>query len=262
VKPVYKRFDLPVTGPYSKRNELFQEIGKVLEAEIEKLIGSSTIGDDFNFVKGSPEKTWEDLALSLPAGDEKATNTTIDVNLVKDWEFAGPIDALTPVVQFHFLAPMDNYFGELKQAQGSLHLSPDLSFNEVSGNFEVDMSTLTMGSPDLDAEVHKKYIKSKKYPSASFKLIKINHPTKQIEFGEVQQMIGEGELNFLEVLVPVTVKLQVEVVLDEEGELRMIITGSFETTMMDNFGIEGPDGPYPANDTIKFYFNIALRAKK
>jgi hypothetical protein len=60
--------------------------------------------------------------------------------------------------------------------------------------------------------------------------------------------------------VPLTATVEIEPVLSSQGESLLIIRGGFEINLND-FMIDGPDGPVPANHTLLFDVNFTLTPK-
>ncbi|MEM9597803.1 MAG: hypothetical protein AAGD06_26285, partial [Acidobacteriota bacterium] len=47
----------------------------------------------------------------------------------------------------------------------------------------------------------------------------------------------------------------------EDGAPRLRVRASFRIRLEDPFGILGPDGPSPANDTLVFYLDFLMEAE-
>lgn len=259
VKPIFKRMEDAVKGPFAESDQLFKSIGSMIEQEVEKQIVTNTVGDDFNTVTTMEAVSWESIGLSVPSIE---TSNAPTLNIPNKWEYEGPVDQVKPSVQFNFPTPLDNYAGVVQSISGSLIHSDDLSFQNIDMQFEADMSSLTMFNDDFDAEVKRREIRVKKFPYATAQLVQVMHETTPLQIGVLKQIHAEGFLTLMEIEVPIDVKMQLEVIVNENGELRLIAEGTFELTLNDNFGILGPEGPFPQNDTLIFTFNIKLKPKR
>jgi hypothetical protein len=261
IEPIFKRFDNPFAGTWKNWEKVFEEAGKTMQAEVEKQLLSTTHGDGMTPLPiSNPIKSWEDLGLTLPkAPSGNDTKQVVNLTLGTKWTFAGPIEEGTPVVNFSFLAPMDTYAGEVKNLFGDLTLGEGASILEALGKFGIETSSLTMGDPSLDHSVHD-MIAIVDNPKAFFTLQKITsleHP--QLAFGSLTQFVVAGELEFMKINAPLDVTAQIEPVLDENGQARLIVNASFRLRLKEKYGIDGPDGPMPSADTMQFFLNFLLK---
>ena len=63
----------------------------------------------------------------------------------------------------------------------------------------------------------------------------------------------------LGVSVPLSVNAQAEAGSDEDGTPRLDVRATFRLRIGAAFGLKGPDGPAPANDTLEFVARFALK---
>jgi hypothetical protein len=261
IEPIYKRFDKPFEGTWKSWQKVFEEAGKVLQAEVVSQLGSTAKGDGMIPVPTkTPIKSWEDLGFSLPKAPEGASALTpTNVQLGTRWEFAGPVEAGSPMLNFSFMAPLDYYAGEAKTLFGTLEFSAGPNVDQTEGKFGIETQSLTMGDPSLDAHVHE-LIAILEHPKAFFtfeKMMSVEHP--QLAFGALTQFSLRGQLEFMSVKVPLDVTAQMEPVLDENGAARIQVNAAFSLRLKEPFGLDGPDGPQPAKDTMQFLLNFLLK---
>jgi YceI-like domain len=263
IEPIMKRFDNPFEGTFNAWQKVVVEAGAALQAEVAKQLASTTRGDGLLPVPTkTPTKSWEDLGLHLP----KAPSGVVDVAannilIVQDWEYAGPVEPGSPVLSFSFLAPLDNYAGEIKTLFGTLKFGDGPTIDNTVGKFGIETSSLTMGDAGLDSHV-KEMIAMAEHPQAFFTFLKVmSLEQPKIAFGAVTQFVAQGQLDFMGVQAPVDVTTQLEPVLDEQGAVRISVSASFSLHLKDKYNLDGPDGPMPAKDTMQFFLNFLLKPK-
>lgn len=261
IDPIYKRFDKPFEGVWKSWEKVFEEAGKVLQDEVAAQLASTAKGDGMLPIpRSAASKSWDELGLTLPKAPEgAAANTAVQVPLGQKWEFAGPAEAGGSVLNFSFLAPMDYYAGEVKAMFGGMELSGGPSIDQAIGKFGIETGSLTMGDPGLDAHVHE-MIAILEHPKAFFafeKMLSMENP--KLAFGVLTQFAVHGQLEFMSVKVPLDVTAQLEPVLDENGNPRLMVNAAFGLRLKEYFGLDGPDGPQPAADSMQFLLNFLLK---
>ncbi|MEM7036259.1 MAG: YceI family protein [Bacteroidota bacterium] len=261
IVPVFRRFDAPLEGTWRGYKKAFAQAGKEMEAEMLKQLASVEKGDGLLPVMPDAGKNWADLGLNLPEPPANAAATAVDPNmkLAQKWTVDGPVEAGVPLINFHFLAPVDYYAGEITEMEGRLELGPKASVANALGKFTVPMEALTMGDESLDHSVHN-IIAIADHPKASFTFQKMNFVEQEnLTFGMMTQFSVKGEMDFYGVKAPIDVAAQMEPVLNEAGEPRLQVYATFELRLKERYDIDGPDGPDPAKDTMKFYLNFLLK---
>ncbi len=261
IEPIMKRFEKPFEGTFASWEKVMEEAGKELQAEVFKQLASTTRGDGLVPVSSNlTVKSWEALGLNLPkAPAGGASNVATDVKLGTRWEFAGPVEPGAPVLNFSFLAPVDNYAGEIKVLFGALQLSEGPSIENATGKFGIETASLTMGDAGLNSHV-KEMIAVLEHPKAYFtfaKMLSMEQP--RLAFGTLTQFALRGELDFMGVTAPIDVTAQMEPVLDEQGAARLQVYASFSLRLKEKYKLDGPDGPAPSNDTMQFFLNFLLK---
>jgi hypothetical protein len=69
--------------------------------------------------------------------------------------------------------------------------------------------------------------------------------------------VVEGTLHLKGKKAAKSINVEIEPVLSENGEPRLLLRGAFRITLSD-FDIEGADGPYPARDILLFDLNLVF----
>ena len=237
---------------------LFEKAVKTLELEVFKALNSSEIGDAVSFISDKTAvKTWDELSLKLPTAIKKVATplNAANVEIPKNWNYAGALDNETPVLQFRFVPPLNRYVGEVKKMKGALKMSDYQTI--TSGYFEATMNSLTMGSEDFDHKVLEKYIKVQNYPDAKFSFKNVVLP-KKLKVGEVVEMPITGQFIFMKKEKTLTVNAKFTPVLDDNGKPQMDISVQFGLNITDGYGIQGPDGPEDARKNMAFFMNFKL----
>ena len=208
----------------------------------------STIGDAVTPISAEVASgQWDDFGLKLPAAPALATEGATEVRFPEKWAFAGPVDEDTPALQFHFKAPLDRYAGEVRQLKGQMQMDP--ANGQMNGRFEVATQSLTMGMPDLDIKVLKKYIKAFRYPKSSFEF-QLGADASALSLGQVVNRTVPGTFELMNKRKPITVNASFSPTLDDEGQALLLVQAGFEMNITNDFGIDGPDGPSPAKETV------------
>ena len=250
IEAVDQNFDKPLQIAFSKRMELFIKLGQEIQLNINNQLKASKIGDAYTPLSlDIPTTNWEQLGLPLPKAAIKLTALEIPEDLIikENWEFAGPIKEDLPALQFRFQAPLDRYAGEVKTLKGSFSLNEAKQI--VGGYFEAETQSMTMGMESLDQKVLKSYLKAKKYPVSSFKFEKIA-PHTALTWGLTTEVNIEGTFKLLKYKRATKVKALLTPMLDQAGNPQILAQVSFDLNIIDDFGIEGPDGPDPARKML------------
>lgn len=263
IEPLFKRFDQPFEGTFKAWQKVVEAAGQALQDEVFKQLGSIAKGDGMVPVPSkTPAKTWEELGLDLPKAPEGGAGVTAaTVPLGRRWEFAGPVEPTTPVLNFNFLAPLDYYAGEVKTVFGELEFSDGPLLDNTLGKFGIETNSLTMGDPSLDHHVQE-MIAIAEYPQATFTFEQITSLEQpKLAFGALTQFAVRGTLSFLGIQAPIDVTAQMEPVLDEQGAARIQVYASFNLRLKERYNLDGPDGPAPSNDSMQFFMNFLLKPK-
>ena len=252
VEPLISQLSIPLSGDFTNQEQLWQQLGEVLENEVFKIIGNNVTGDGF-----SPIAT--DIATApWPVVDPKgATVAQTSYELGTEWTFAGPVDAQTPIVQFNFFAPLDNYAGEVTNMTGSMNWTDR---NLLSGDFEVSTKDVTMGEDNYDKNVHKKYLKVFKYPSASFRFKDAQIDLDAVSNGLPQAYTVGGSFTMMKKTYPIEVKTAIEPFTGEDSSPMLLVSASFDVNIFEKFSIKGPDGPDDAKRNMHFSTSFLMEA--
>lgn len=260
IDPILEKFDTPVQGALVDVGVLSQKIGNQVRLLIAEVLAHSKNGDAYTSVPLSiPIASFKELGYPSPKA-EVTINATTDLPgfaLPTRWRMTGPINPKTPLIQFHFSAPLERYAGEVRKASGEIQLDDQGQIK--SGDFKVAVNSLTMGMASFDAKVLKSYLKAKKHPESSFqfKEVRLREPLAWGKSGNAT-IIGDFELlgktravSMNAILVPT---------IDDKGQPILIVQGDFQLNITDLFGIKGPDGPDPAKKTLVFNLSFLMEA--
>ena len=260
IDPIYRRFDEPLAGSWAERDALFARAGAELAAQVAKAMATSELGDGFEPVASSvAEVSWEGLGLALPPAPAGiSAGAAAGIELGRSWVVEPAADPSVPRLQFQFLPPMDRYAGEVRELAGGLTVGPGGDLSSARGWMEVRTASVTMGLEALDSALHGKMLHVDQFPSARFDLEGIDAPPGPLAFGTSSQVTGHGTFQLLGVKVPLGVRLQIEPTLGDDGKPRLWVRGSAQLRILEPFGLKGPDGPSPANDTVVLYLDFTM----
>ncbi|MEM1407776.1 MAG: YceI family protein [Bacteroidota bacterium] len=256
VVPVYSRLSSPFVAEFTDYENAFRQLAKILEGEVFRISQTSTIGDGFTPVaKTTAVTTWESLGLALKKGEGSIQAGRIAIeNIGDNWRVMGEIDKLTPIVQFNFYAPLDNYAGEVKQLAGTLNWNDNL----LSGRFVVDTRDVTMGEETYDKNVHKKHIKVKRFPGASFVFEDFKWHRNDILTPDAGARLISGTFSFMGKEQEIEATTQIVPVVEKNNEVRLLITSEFDLNVYEHSKVDGPDGPKDARENMQFKLNFVM----
>lgn len=259
INPIATSGEQPISGSWADREQLFAALGRKFAAIVSVALNGSTIGDALTAI---PETTafaeWENYYQYPEIAKESARSWDAEAlgPLPTEWTFAGPIAPDFPVIQFQFQAPLDRYAGEVQDVSGTIALSEDGSLN--SGAFTVETAGLTMGMPELDEKVHRKYIRISRFPEATFQFSDLKSDSS-LEWGKISRLSIPGTFQLMRYRKPVLMSAELQPLLDENGQAILLVSAQFQLNITDDFGIAGPDGPAEAAKTMHFNLNFLMR---
>lgn len=254
IQPIFSRLNLPVHGDWRYRNILLAKVAEIVETEILRQLKQSKNGDALSPVSNeTPIKTWSELNLDLPKSTSTNNVVSSDTPLKKNWTYAGAIDPDVPALQFRFMSPLDRYVGEVKRLKGDLQLNDNQQL--ISGFFEVETNSVTMGIPDFDEKIHKKYIKAPKFPKATFRFNDLQNLPK-IAWNKTTSCEVYGDFTMVGKTKKVAMQTQLTPTMADNGEILLLVQATFSLNITDDFGINGPDGPEIAKKTMNFNLNF------
>lgn len=261
IEPVFESGDSPISGPWAERDRVFAEAARQLEAEVLRQLAESELGDGFYPVPETvAEVSWQDLGLALPAaGPGVDSATAARLELGRSWQVASPSATDGPRLVFRFPSPLERYSGEVGELDGRLELGPNGSFEGAAGFLEVETSSVTMGEDSLDEAIRGKMIMVESFPRARFDLQTVVPGAEPVAFGKLSRFVAKGSFSMMGHSVPIEVRGQVEPLVAEDGQPRLRVNAGFSLRLADPFGVEGPDGPLPARDTLDFFLDFLLR---
>lgn len=261
-EPVFTLMDGSLYGPWEERGAVFARGMRRMTAEIDRLLAESELGDGFDVVPSDADTvTWEALGLPLPPEPEGASAEDLaGIELGRGWEVDTEAQAERPAVQFTFPAPLDAYAGEVTDVTGDLTLGENLSLVGMRGTFYADPASVTMGEPDLDDSIHTTMLEVAAHPDSYFTIENVESEFAEPAFGQVAAAVLHGTFTMKGVSVPLSVPVSVEAFLGGDGKPRLSIDGRWELRLQDPFGIAGPPGDPPANDTLIYTCHLVFAA--
>ncbi|MEL7144989.1 MAG: YceI family protein [Bacteroidota bacterium] len=244
VEPLISKLAEPIEGALSNQEKLWQQLGTMLEDQVFEIIAQNLTGDGFTAV--ATETTTKAWPVVQNDGSTKGADA---ITLGTDWQYAEAVDAQTPIVQFNFFAPLDNYAGEVTNMKGQMRWTDRTS---LSGSFQVSTKDVTMGEANYDKNVHRKYLKIFKYPRASFTFKNALIDLDEISEGQTQAYTVDGAFTMMKKTYPIKVKTSIEPFTGKDGSPMLLVTASFDVNIFEKFGINGPDGPDDAKKNMHF----------
>ena len=257
VNPIYSGFDDPVTGAFTSMDDVFARAAKRLEDTVAQLAVSSTAGDAFDPVpESSPRPAWDAMGLALPPAETHASPKPAERRSTPPLPTRWVVE--TANLQFRFSPPLDSYAGEVEALSGSILLG-EAGLNGATGTLEAATGSVTMGNKTLDGELKTTILKTEAFPRASFDLDPVQAPTAPLSPGVPAPFTATGRFTLLGATAPLTVRAQVEPTLAEDGAWRLDVRAAFRVRLLEPFGLHGPEGPQPANDTLLFDARFVLK---
>ncbi|MEM6794105.1 MAG: YceI family protein [Acidobacteriota bacterium] len=258
IDPVYSGYDSPVSGSFEFWQEIFQRAARRLEDQVLEQIRTSELGDGFDPVPAEvATASWESLGLELPPRPAGPAVEIADVTLAEEWVIEAAPENGAPRLVFRFPPPLERYSGEVSSLTGALSLPGIPEAGEASGFIEVETASVTMGEDSLDKAVRGKMIFVDKFPNARFELERVVG-SEPLAFGRSSPFIAEGTFTMMGFSIPLEVRAQLEPVIGEDGAPRLQVQAGFELRLKKPFGVAGPDGPAPANDTLQFNLDFLM----
>ena len=257
-------FQEKISGPWQDHRKLFQQAAAVMEDTVARIVKDPESGDSFDPVgKSTPQKSWASIGLSLPpAPKEKNDRLAVSADIPQHWVLAksGPDDP--PMIQFRFPAPLDNYAGEVKSANGEFSLSKNLTLNSAEGFIEIDTRTaITMGDPVLDEAIRgSMLLYTKNFPTAGFVVENVTGDGSPLVYGRLSPAAVTGIFTLKGKKIPLSSKTEFEPIIGEDGKPRLLIRGAFKIDLR-VFNIEGADGPAPARHFLLLDLNFILKER-
>jgi polyisoprenoid-binding protein YceI len=261
VEPVFRGFDEPVSGDWARLDDVFARAAKLLEDHVAQLAVSSDAGDAFDPVAADVRsKSWDALGLALPpAPPEAARSASAGVHLPRSFAVAaaGPDDP--PRLEFRFSPPLDTYNGEVRTLTGTIRLGEGSRLRGATGTLDAVTGSVTMGNKTLDAELRNTMLRVDAFPAARFVLDPVDAADAALVPGVPAPFTATGHLEMLGKSVPLSVNAQAEAGTDDDGTPRLDVRATFRVRIGEAFGLKGPDGPSPANDTLEFFARLTLK---
>ena len=131
----------------------------------------------------------------------------------------------------------------------------------LSSSVKALTASVTMGEDSLDTALREKMIFVPKFPDARFELDTLeatDGDSPELRFGYATHITANGQFVLMGVPIPLSVIGTIEPIIDEEGAPRLQVMVSYRIRLENPFGIAGPDGPAPANDTLIFNISFTM----
>lgn len=249
-----------LSGPWENRKELFKQIARKQEKQVQSLYKNLRNGDAFSPLTASNSVLlWEDLGLQLPKKKRvKSIVSNLDV-LPKNWTFSSSLSDDSPILQFNFGSPLDYYSGEAKELKMKLNFKNSGTLLGAKGHIIVNPRSITMGDKGLDSHILSAYLKAKNYPNSSFKFEIVEAPS-QWNVGSPQKFLMKGVFEMIGRPIPMEVEGILELTANDKGNPILRFGSNFKLPLKKAFGISGPEGPSPAKDELNFYLNFLLKS--
>jgi polyisoprenoid-binding protein YceI len=251
----------PTVGTEANLSGAFEEAARRLLADLRTVQATSTLGDGFEVIPASAETvTWESINLALPENPGDAVDLAALNAGVHQGRWVLDTDAAL-LIQFGFPAPLDRYQGVVTAEVAELDTTNGLA--QATGTVRVPTKSATLGESDLDFHVHQSVLRISRNPISTFTLTSLG-TEKTLQYGEALQTQATGTLNLVGVDLPITMLVELTPILvgpadDLKANTRLLASASWEFRLSEPFGILGPDGPAPANDTLTFFASLTMK---
>ncbi|MEM7167606.1 MAG: YceI family protein [Planctomycetota bacterium] len=256
---IFSNADAPFTGAWDQREQWLQQAGQGIEEQLIAEFADPSLGDGFDPVpSAAPRSSWATLQAQLPAQEVGTKIVVADLPLARAWTVVSPASDRRGDVVFRFASPLEFYSGQATETKGELSLPSTTS--DGAGHFVVQTRSVSMGYPDIDEAIRgSSMLAVADHPEASFRLSGLTL-AGELGFGAVTPVAMEGTFEMKGTTVPLSVRAQLEPIVGADGAPNLLLSGQFQLRLKERFGIEGPDGPAPANDTVLFDFLFRLAA--
>ena len=259
-EPIWTLDGGELRGTWGEAPQLFAEGFRRAAAEVARQLAESELGDGFDVVPaGVTRVEWEAAGLPLPAAPADADPAaTADAELAEAWVIDQDVQADRPAVQFAFAAPLDGYAGEVLDVDGELMLGQGLTLAGMQIEVRADPATVTMGEVDLDAAIHGSMLEVEQHPEARFVVESVASEFERPAFGQVAAATLHGAFSMKGHTIPLSVPVSLEAILGSDGRPRLMLDGRWEVRLLEPFGIDGPPGEPPVNDTLIYRCHLVF----
>jgi len=262
--PVFEQKTDPLTGPWSKRRELFREAARILEKAVADQISDTRSGDGFDPVAASVKlANWDEIGFRLPESPNGSTAfQAIPDRIPRSWRLSQPGHEDPPVIQFHFQAPLDHYRGEVTRYDGRIDLAENRHLEGATGWMTADPRSVTMGDGSLNTVLMGDvFLDVQRYPEAAFTIKTIRSDGNPLAYGRMSLASVEGFFTLKGRRTPLSLTMEIEPVIGADNRPMLLARAMFDIDLV-MFGIEGADGPPPANRTLVFDLFLQFRQEK
>ena len=114
------------------------------------------------------------------------------------------------------------------------------------------LNSVLMGTIFLDVQHH---------PEATFTIKGVRGDGKPLAYGRMSLAAVDGTFSLKGKEIPLSMTMEMEPVLGVDSQPRLLARGMFQVDL-EVFGIEGADGPAPANRTLVFDLFLTFKPEK
>lgn len=263
-QPLFTRFGNPVEGSWDDRDAVLAKAAGELAERIFAAIDDPHVGDGFVPLGADvPVRTWEELGLPLP---DRSTDVAAaaaaapDLVVPRRWTVDAAANARRTAIQFRFPAPLDGYAGRATELSGEVTLDPSLTAASLAGYFAVRTDSVTMGEPALDDYLHgRTMLDASRHPESRFDFDSVAASADaRIAFGSIVPVTLQGRFTMRGIGIPLQVPAQLEAVVGADGRPRLVLEGRWSVDLLEQFAMEGPDGPEEIRHVLVYTCNIVL----
>lgn len=204
------------------------------------------------------ELGWDDLAVgSNEATGETSTNSQPG----RAWVAAAgklsprPQAPDLPMVQFNFPPPIDRYAGTIQNLEGEVQWSAD--GQSLSGEFQVELSKLTMGNEALDEYVIKDALRARRFKYANFRFAEVSLPDDW-QTDQVYSVDIPAEMELMGINIPMPTQANLKATFDRAGNPVFEVSTLMQLDISQPFELVGPDGPEDIKNTVRIRTQFQL----
>lgn len=257
IRAVWSTGDQPLQGEYSAISTLFTRAGQLVSEQIVKQITEATNGDAWSPLPNEVQDiSWEQLGYELPMTTAAFFPTPNDLQLATKWQVSSSAFPGVPALFFRFMEPLERYAGEVPEFSGQLLLGEQGELQ--GGEFTAGLRSLTMGMQELDDKVKRKYLYTKRFPDAAFHF-SLPEDSPALLPGQTNRLPVLGTFKLMKQTQQKLVQAEITPRALADGGQELLVHVHFDLNITDDYGIQGPDGPDPANKTVVFDLNFIMQ---
>lgn len=145
------------------------------------------------------------------------------------------------------------------RCDGRIDLVENRLLEGATGWVTADPGSVTMGDGGLDDVLGgRAFLDVQRYPESAFTINTIRSHGNPLAYGRMSPASVEGIFTLKGRKTPLSVTMEMEPVFGPDNRPLLLARGVFDIDL-DMFGIEGADGPSPANRTLVFDLFLQFR---